>query len=76
MKNVKLAIKISILSIIIMAVGLIALCFGINTKMHKIIRDSILSQMGESVDMQTEIVEDYVDMAETYLTDFTQAPVV
>ena len=74
MKNVRLAIKISILSISIMALGLIALCLGINTKMHGIMRDSILSHMGESVDMQTEIVEDYVDKAEAYLIDYAQAP--
>ena len=51
MKNVRLAFKINILSIIIMAAGLIALCLGINTKMHTIMRDSILSQMSESVVM-------------------------
>ena len=67
MKNVRLAFKINILSIIIMAAGLIALCLGINTKMRTIMRDSILSQMSESVDMQTEIVEDYVNQAESYL---------
>lgn len=76
MKNVRLAFKINILSIIIMAAGLIALCLGINTKMRTIMRDSILSQMSESVDMQTEIVEDYVNQAESYLTNFAQAPVI
>ncbi len=76
MKNVRLAFKINILSIIIMAAGLIALCLGINTKMHTIMRDSILSQMSESVDMQTEIVEDYVNQAESYLINFAQAPVI
>lgn len=74
MKNVRLAIKISIISISIMALGLIALCLGINTKMHGIMRDSILSHMSESVDMQTAIVEDYVDKAEAYLIDYAQAP--
>lgn len=74
MKNIKLSIKISIISISIMAFGLIALCLGINTKMQDIIRDSILSHMSESVDMQTEIVENYVDQAEAYLMDYAQAP--
>ncbi|MDE7211015.1 MAG: hypothetical protein K2O03_06170 [Lachnospiraceae bacterium] len=74
MKNIKLSIKISIISISIMALGLIALCLGINTKMHGIMRDSILSHMGESVDMQTEIVKNYVDKAEAYLIDYAQAP--
>ncbi len=74
MKNIRLAIKISIVSISIMTLGFIALCFGINTKMHSIMQDSILSQMTESAKMQTEIVEDYVRQAEAYLINYAQAP--
>lgn len=74
MKNVRLVIKTSIISISIMALGFLALCLGINTQMHRIIRDSILSQMTESAKMQTEIVEDYVNKAESYLIDYAQAP--
>lgn len=74
MKNVRLAFKINILSIAILALGLTGLCFGINLQMRKVMQDSILQQMGDSVEMQTELVKDYVDKAEAYLINYAQAP--
>ena len=74
MKNVRLAFKINILSITILALGLTGLCFGINLQMRKVMQDSILQQMGDSVEMQTELVKDYVDKAEAYLINYAQAP--
>ncbi|MDE7297860.1 MAG: hypothetical protein K2N94_03385, partial [Lachnospiraceae bacterium] len=64
MKNVRLAFKISIILIVILALGLFGLCFGINMRMRSVMQDSIMEQMSGSVEMQTKIVEDYVNQSE------------
>lgn len=76
MKNIKIATKISTISIIILAVGLLALWFVVNTRMTSVMKATILQNLNDSVGMQAEIVRDYVDKAETYLVGYAQSPVV
>ncbi len=76
MKNVKIAAKISIISIGILIVGLTGLWFAANMQMNRVMEDSIMQQLNGSVETQAEIVRDYVDKAETYLTGYAQAPLV
>lgn len=76
MKNVKLAVKISIITIGILVVGLVGLWFGINQQMSKIMKQAILQQLNDSVMTQAEIVRNYVDKAETYLIGYAQAPIM
>lgn len=76
MKNVKLAAKISVISIIMLVIGLLGLWFVTNNQMTKVMEESILQQLSSSVEMQAEIVKNYVAEAETYLTGFAQAPEV
>lgn len=76
MKNVKLAAKISVISIIMLVIGLLGLWFVTNNQMTKVMEESILQQLSSSVEMQAEIVKNYVAEAETYLAGFAQAPEV
>lgn len=74
MKNVKLAVKISTISIGMLIVGLVGLWFTTNWQMSKVMKESVLKQLGSLVETQAEIVRSYVDKAETYLMGFAQAP--
>ncbi len=74
MKNIKIATKISIITIGILAVGLFGLWFVANGQMTKVMKASIMSQLNNSVETQAEIVRSYVDKAETYLIGYAQAP--
>lgn len=76
MKNVKLAAKISVISIIMLVIGLVGLWCVTNSRMSKVMEESIMQQLSNSVEMQAEIVENYVAEAETYLAGFAQAPEV
>lgn len=74
MKNVKLAVKIGVISIVVLLAGLLSLCIATNTQMSRVVEDSILQQLKNSVEMQAEIVRNYVDKAESYLIGYAQAP--
>lgn len=74
MKNIKIATKISIITIGILAIGLVGLWFAANKQMTRVMKASILQQLNNSVEMQAEIVRSYVDKAETYLIGYAQAP--
>ncbi len=76
MKNVKMAAKISLISIVILAIGLVGLWFAANRQMTKVMEESIIQQLNNSVEMQAEIVRNYVDKAETYLIGYAQAPIM
>lgn len=76
MKNVKMAVKISIISIVVLILGLVGLWFAANQQMTKTMEESIVKQLSASVEMQAEIVRNYVDKAETYLVGYAQAPVL
>lgn len=74
MKNVKLAVKISLISIVILVIGLFVLWFSTNTQMTRVMENSIVQQMNHSVETQAQIVKNYVDKAESYLISYAQAP--
>lgn len=76
MKNIRMAAKISIISIVVLVLGLIGLWFAANRQMTKTMEASIVRQLSASVEMQAEIVRSYVDKAETYLVGYAQAPVL
>ena len=74
MKNMKMAVKISLISIVILVIGLVGLWFAANRQMTKVMEESIIQQLTNSVETQAEIVRNYVDKAETYLIGYAQAP--
>ncbi|MCI8357110.1 MAG: hypothetical protein HFI51_03025 [Lachnospiraceae bacterium] len=74
MRNMKMAAKISLISIVILAIGLAGLWFAANRQMTKVMEESIIQQLNNSVETQAEIVRNYVDKAETYLIGYAQAP--
>lgn len=74
MKNIKIAAKISIISIVILIIGLAGLWFVANQQMTRVMNESIEQQLRGSVETQAEIVRNYVDKAETYLIGYAQAP--
>ena len=76
MKNIRMAAKISMISIVVLVLGLVGLWFTANQQMTKTMEESIVKQLGASVEMQAEIVRNYVDKAETYLVGYAQAPVL
>lgn len=76
MKNIKMAAKISLISIVILVIGLVGLWFAANRQMTKVMEESIVQQLNNSVEMQAEIVRNYVDKAETYLIGYAQAPIM
>lgn len=76
MKNVKLAVKISVISIGMLVIGLLGLWFVTNSQMSKVMEAAILQQLSSTVETQAEIVRSYVDKAETYLIGYAQAPEV
>lgn len=76
MKNIRMAVKISIISIVVLVLGLAGLWFAANQQMTKTMEASIVRQLSASVEMQAEIVRSYVDKAEAYLVGYAQAPVL
>ncbi|MDE7341023.1 MAG: methyl-accepting chemotaxis protein [Lachnospiraceae bacterium] len=76
MKNIRMAAKISMISIAVLILGLVGLWFTANQQMTKTMEESIVKQLRASVEMQAEIVRNYVDKAETYLVGYAQAPVL
>jgi len=74
MKNVKLSVKISIITIVILVAGLFMLWFSTNTQMTEVMENSIVQQLNNSVQTQAQVVRNYVDKAESYLIGYAQAP--
>ncbi|MCM1153756.1 MAG: methyl-accepting chemotaxis protein [Roseburia sp.] len=74
MKNIRIAAKISMITIGILAVGLVGLWFVANRQMTRVMKTSILQHLDNSVATQAEIVRSYVDKAETYLIGYAQDP--
>jgi len=74
MKNMKLATKISILVTLMLVIGLSLFWFTTNSQMKAVMEDSIIQSLNDSVKTQSEIVNNYVDKAETYLIGFAQSP--
>ena len=76
MKNLKLAVKISMIAIGILVIGLMGLWLGTDLQMTKIMRGAIIQQLSDSVMTQAEIVRNYVDKAEAYLIGYAQEPLM
>lgn len=74
MKNIKIATKISMISVVILTIGLAILWLAANSRMTSVVKQSILDSLKDSVAMQAEIVREYVGEAETYLVGYAQAP--
>ncbi len=73
MKNIKLATKISIIVIAILAVGLVGLWKITDTSVSSLMREQVLQEMNDAVSTRSEIVEQYVQAAESYLIGFGQS---
>ncbi|MDE5932507.1 MAG: cache domain-containing protein, partial [Lachnospiraceae bacterium] len=76
MKNMRMAAKISMISIVVLVFGLVGLWLAANQQMTRTMEASVVKRLNTSVEMQAEIVRDYVDKAETYLVGYAQAPVL
>lgn len=73
MKNVKLATKISIFVIPILALGLILLWRIVDTNVSSVMEEQVLQEMNDAAKTRSEIVEQYVQAAESYLIGFGQS---
>lgn len=73
MKNVKLATKISIFVIPILALGLILLWRIVDTNVSSVMEEQVLQEMNDAAKTRSEIVEQYVQAAESYLLGFGQS---
>lgn len=73
MKNVKLATKISIFVIPILALGLILLWRIVDTNVSSAMEEQVLQEMNDAAKTRSEIVEQYVQAAESYLLGFGQS---
>lgn len=73
MKNIKLAAKISIIISVVLAVGLIALWKITDTQVSSLMREQVLQEMNDAVSTRSEIVEQYVQAAESYVIGYGQS---
>lgn len=73
MKNIKLAAKISIIISGILAIGLIALWKITDTQVSSLMREQVLQEMNDAVSTRSEIVEQYVQAAESYVIGYGQS---
>ena len=73
MKNMKLALKIGSIVILILTLGLMVLWQAVNIKVSSLMKGQILTEMEDSVKTRCEIVEQYVQSAESYVIGYAQA---
>ena len=73
MKNIKLTAKISVLVISILTLGLLVLWKSTDTRISSLMREQILTEMNDAVDTRVQIVEQYVQAAESYLLGYGQS---
>lgn len=73
MKNVKLATKISSIVIIILTFGLVVLWQCTNVRVSSVMEEQILAEMNDAVATRSEIIEQYVRSAESYVIGYGQA---
>ena len=74
MRNIKLTAKISVLVISILTLGLLVLWKNTNTRISSLMREQILAEMNDAADTRVQIVEQYVQAAESYLIGYGQSP--
>lgn len=73
MKNMKLAVKISSIVIIILTLGFILLWQAINARVSSLMKEEILTEMNDAVETRSEIAQQYVRSAETYVIGYGQS---
>jgi len=74
MKNLKLATKITAITLLILAIGLVAVWGLAEVKTTSAMKESVISKLDDSVESRYEIVNSFVEMAEAYLVGYSQAP--
>lgn len=73
MKNMKLATKISVIVILILTLGLAVLWTSVNGNVSSLMERQILDNMNEAAEARSEIAEEYVKAAESYLIGYGQS---
>lgn len=73
MKNMKLATKISVIVITILTLGLAILWTSVNGNVSSLMERQILENMNEAAEARSEIAEEYVQAAESYLVGYGQS---
>ncbi len=68
MKNLKLSVKISMTIIAGVIIGLLVLFFVVNSRTTASMTDTTQKRMMEAVDARAQVVNDYVDEVDTFLT--------
>lgn len=74
MKNIKLANRISIIVISLLTVCFLILWKSMDGRISSSMKEQILGEMYDSVETRSEIIEQYVQAAESYLVGYGQAP--
>ena len=76
MKNRKLATKVTIFTLILLALGLSAIWLETHLQTTAAMKESVTARLSDSVASGYEIANDFVEMAESYLIGFAQAPIL
>lgn len=71
LKNLKIAVKISILATLVLIVGFFVLWKIIDDRMTETVDSQIANQMSDAVESRTYIINDYVKSAEEYMIAFS-----
>ena len=74
MKNFKLTTKITAITILILAIGLVAVWGLTEYETTSAMKTSVFGKLEDSVESRYEIVNSFVEMAEAYLVGYSQAP--
>lgn len=74
MKNLKLTTKITAITLLILAIGLVAVWGLAEVETTSAMKESVISKLDDSVESRYEIVNSFVEMAEAYLVGYSQAP--
>lgn len=72
-KNLKIAVKFSIMTTVVLVVGFFTLWKIIDSRMTEAVDEQISNQMFDAVESRTYIINDYVKSAEEYMIAFSQS---
>ena len=73
MKNIKLATKISVIVIAILSVCFVVLWKTTDNRVSSLMKEQVLQEMNDALSTRSEIVEQYVQSAESYLIGLGQS---
>ena len=73
MKNAKLSVKIVIIISVVMAVSLTGMFFVSNSNMSKTMTKMAENTLATSLDVKTQIIEEYISSAEEILSVFSKS---